>query len=130
GTESLHLVEEDLRRDRAGADERVAQLHGTPERVRMMPAEPERRVRLLQRLGLHRRVLELEELAVHGDPRLGPEPLPQPEPFGEARGPALSKPSASARERNPRSPRTSNAPARIVCGIATPSRTPLGTAES
>jgi len=42
----------------------------------------------------------------------------------------LSKPSASARERNPRMPRTSKLPERIVCGIATPSRTPVVTGES
>src|ERR1700691_5635129 len=41
------------------------------------------RVRLLERLGLHRRVLELPELTVEGDARLGPQRLHQRDPLGE-----------------------------------------------
>src|ERR1700691_3393577 len=43
------------------------------------------RVRLLERLGLHRRVLELPELAVEGDTRLGPQRLHQRKTLGEPR---------------------------------------------
>ena len=51
-----------------------------------MAAEPERGMRFLNGLGLHRGVLELEELAVQGDPLLGPEPSHHPEPLVEAGG--------------------------------------------
>src|SRR5216117_2082367 len=86
--QELGLVEERRRRDGARADEAVAELHGAPQRVRVVAAEPERRVRLLQGLRLHRRVLEVEELALEGDARLGPQALHEREPLGEARRPA------------------------------------------
>src|SRR5437667_458621 len=87
-TQELDLVEKRRRRDGARADEAVAELHGAPEGVRVMAAEPEGRVGLLQRLRLHRPVLELEELALEGDARLGPQALHEREPFREARRPA------------------------------------------
>src|SRR5207244_4754421 len=86
--QELGLVEERRRRDGARADEAVAELHGAPQRVRVVAAEPERRVRLLQGLRLHRRVLEVEELALESDARLGPQALHEREPPGEARRPA------------------------------------------
>src|SRR2546429_377777 len=46
--QELGLVEERRRRDGARADEAVAELHGAPQRARVVAAEPERRVRLLQ----------------------------------------------------------------------------------
>ena len=54
----------------------------------MVAAEPQRRMRFLDGLGLHRRVLELEELAVQADSLLGPQSLHHPEPLGEAGGAA------------------------------------------
>src|SRR5215471_7298885 len=44
---------------------------------------PQRRVRLLERLGLHRRVLELPEVPVEGDPGLRPQRLHQRDPLAE-----------------------------------------------
>jgi hypothetical protein len=51
----------------------------------MVRADPERRVRALERLRLERRVLELPELAGEGHAGLGPEGLHQTEPLVEAR---------------------------------------------
>jgi hypothetical protein len=59
------------------AEEAVAQPYGPPQRGFAGPAEPQRREGLLERLGLHRGVLELPELAVEGDPGLGPQRLHQ-----------------------------------------------------
>ena len=58
------------------------------ERVRVVRADPERRVRTLKRLRLQRRVLELPELAREGHARLGPEGPHEPQPLVEARHPA------------------------------------------
>src|SRR2546425_725639 len=81
--QELDLVEERRRRGGARADEAVAELHGAADRVGVVPAEPERRVRLLQGLRLQGRVVELEELALEGDALLGPQTLHEPESFGE-----------------------------------------------
>src|SRR3989441_7500506 len=77
------LADERRRRGGARADEAVAELHGAAERIGLVPAEPERRVRLLQGLRLQGCVVELEELALEGDGLLGPQTLHEPEPFGE-----------------------------------------------
>jgi endoglucanase len=70
---------------RPGAEEPVAQAYRAPQRGLAGRAEPERRVRLLKRLGLHRRVLELPELPVEGDAGLRPQRLHQRDPLGEPR---------------------------------------------
>ena len=75
------------RRGRRGscAEEAVAQPCGAPQRGRPGSAEPDRRAGFLGRLGLHRHVLELPELPVEGDARLGPQRLHQREALGEPR---------------------------------------------
>ena len=60
----LDLLGELRRRLRAGAEEAVGQPGGAPQRVGMVAADPERRVRPLDGLGLHRRAVELPEAAV------------------------------------------------------------------
>ena len=57
----------------------------------MVATEPQRRVRLLHGLGLHRGVLEAEELTGHTDAGLGPQPLHQPQALGEAGGAPLGR---------------------------------------
>src|SRR6266702_2825405 len=67
------------------SEEAVAQPDGTPQSGRPGPAEPDRRERLLERLGIHRRILQLPELPVEGDARICPQRLHQREPLGEPR---------------------------------------------
>ena len=83
----------DLLRERRGrrrprAHEARRPVDRPAKRVRMMRADPERRMRALERLRLERGVLELPELAGEGHARLGPEGPHQPEPLVEARHPA------------------------------------------
>ena len=88
----------------AGAEEAVAHPHGPPQRGLAGPAEPQRRIRLLERLGLHRRVLELPEFAVEGDPGLGPQRLHQLDALGEPRtrtGTGSTPKAANGRPRPP-----------------------------
>src|SRR5207245_3864011 len=92
--QELDLVEERRRRGGARADEAVAELHGAADRVGVVPAEPERRVRLLQGLRLQGRVVELEELALEGDALLGPQTLHAPEAFGAKLPPLGRAPTA------------------------------------
>ena len=69
----------------ARPEEAVAHPHGAAQRGFAGPAEPQPRIGLLERLGLHRRVLELPELAVEGHPGLGPQRLHQADALGEPR---------------------------------------------
>jgi hypothetical protein len=68
---------------RARAEETVALPHGTPQRGRPRSPEPQRRIRLLERLGLHARVVKLPELPRERHPLLGPQRLHQRDAFGE-----------------------------------------------
>ena len=70
---------------RPGAEEPVAPADRAPQRGLAGRAEPQRRVGLLERLGLHRLVLELPELPVEGDPGLRPQRLHQLDALGEPR---------------------------------------------
>src|SRR5262249_11369465 len=78
-----HLLGELCRRGRPGTEEAVAVPDGAPQRVRMAGAEPDRGVGLLERFGLHSRVLQLPEPPVEVDPLFCPESLHQPQPLVE-----------------------------------------------
>ena len=79
----LHLPGEPGGRRRACAEEPVTEPDRAPQSRLGVGSEPERRVRLLSRLGLHRRVIELPELPVEGDSRLRPQGLHQRQALGE-----------------------------------------------
>src|SRR5664280_246995 len=67
------------------AHETVAVLRGAPHPGRRVAAEPHRRVRLLHRLGLHRRSVEPPEASLEVDLRVGPAALHQRQCLVEAR---------------------------------------------
>ncbi len=79
------LLGEPRGRRRPGAEEPVAPADRAPQRRLAGRAEPQRRVGLLERLGLHRLVLELPELPVEGDAGLRPQRLHQLDALGEPR---------------------------------------------
>ena len=81
----LDLLGELGRGGRPRAEEAVTQLHRPPQRGFTGPAEPQWREGLLERLGFHRGVLQLPELAVEGHPGFGPQRLHQRDPLGEPR---------------------------------------------
>src|SRR5207302_3409361 len=66
------------------AEEAVAELDGPPQRVRVIGAKPDGRVRLLDGLRLHRRAVQLPVTTLEADAGLGPQPLHQSQPFVEA----------------------------------------------
>ena len=78
------LLREAGRRLRAGADESLPELDGPTERVGMVAAEPDRRVRVLEWLQAHRRPVEAEEAPLEGDRRFAPERLEQRQALVEA----------------------------------------------
>ena len=62
-----HLFDELRGRLRAGAEKPVAEPNRAAQRLGMVAADPHRRVRLLDGLGLHRGAVELPEVAVERD---------------------------------------------------------------
>ena len=110
---------------RPGAEEPVAPADRAAQRGLAGRAEPERRVGLLERLGLHRLVLELPELPVEGDAGLRPQRLHQRDALGEPRdvplaGPRRRRRTACPGRRYPRRPRSGPGSAGPACSGSWP----------
>src|SRR5262249_908944 len=73
------------RRHDARAHKPVAHAHRAAQRIGMTAAEPQGRMRLLQRLRLQAGVSYLPEPTLEGHPRLCPEQLEELQAFGETR---------------------------------------------
>src|SRR5207344_1034319 len=73
GSDDAHLVRELRRRLRSGAEEAVGVPYRPAERVRVVPAVPDRWMWLLERLRLHEGSVELPEASLEADLRLRPE---------------------------------------------------------
>src|SRR5262249_21299974 len=83
--DGAHLFGKLRGRARASSDEAVTVAHRPTQGIGMARAKPDRRMRLLKRLGPHGGVVQLPEATTEGCPGLGPECLHDAQAFRKPR---------------------------------------------